>query len=536
MFEYERVAEGVTGTCFEDTYSAGSYGSKVYAVTAVSPEGTESGFSNFGWAPTLSHPTSLTITPSGDRYVLDPRNGYALIRQDDEGAFRQYIGSVHFHLENSQYMALDANYHLLFSHPGDAYTSRHSVRVATLDGAPLQEFGERGSGTGQFETPTGVASWGEVCSYGGPYEADEHTLLLLHLDGSNTGEQGELGTSTGTTFETGKFGQGLLIDDSDTLTYTTPGNITSSQGTIEFWIRPDWDGDDGGNHTLFWWDGDGDIFLHLRKDGISNLVFDRFYMGGSCGAPHNVADWQAGEWHHLAVTWKGTEMALYEDGLQVAHAICGDTAHPAANIFYIGSGSGGDQAVDATLDELRISDVPRLGDSLTCGRILVVDSGNHRLQSFNCQGDFLSAFGTFGDGQGQFNNPQGLAVDSEGRVIVVDRGNNRLVVLGFDGQAFSYLDSFTADFDAPTGVSVSPNGNLVVADTGNNRIVVLDPHGNLLAEYNQPNDGYTGSFNAPRGVAVDRAGNIVVADTGNARVVTVFTWKKFWLPLVFYDR
>lgn len=533
VFEYERVAEAATGPCFEDTYSAGSYGSKVYAVTAVSSGGAESGFSNFGWAPTLSNPTSVAITPDGERFILDPRNGYALIRQDDGGAYRQYIGSVHFHLENSQYMALDASNHLLFSHPGDWYENRHSVRVADLDGTPLLEFGEQGSGPGQFETPSGVAGWGDACTYGGPYEVDEHTLLLLHLDGSYPGEQGESGTPNGTTFEAGRYGQGVLVDDTDTLTYTAEGNITSSQGAVEFWVQPTWDGDDGGNHTLFWWEGDGDNIFHLRKDGISNLVFDRFYPGGGCGAPHNVADWQAGEWHHLAITWEGPEMALYEDGFEVARTVCGGTANPAAYSFYVGSGFNGEFAIDAVIDELRISDVPRLGDSLTCGRILVADSGNNRVQAFNSQGDFLSEFGTYGNGDGQFDEPQGLAVDPNGRVIVVDRGNNRLVVLSFDGQAFGYLDSFTAGFNAPTSVSVSPLGDLVVADTGNNRVVVLDPQGNWLAEYYQPNDGYTGLFNAPHGVSVDQDGNLVVADTGNARVVTVRALKKIWLPVIF---
>jgi hypothetical protein len=534
MFEYEQIAEVAAGPCFSDTYSSGSYGSKVYTVTAVNLEGLESGFSNFGWAPTLSNPASVVITPEGDRFILDARNGYALISQDGNGAYRNYIGSVHFHLENSQFMALGANNQLLFSHPGDAYENRHSVREAALDGTPGLEFGEQGSGPGQFETPSGVAGWGEACTYGGPYEADEHTLLLLHLDDSYNGEQGELGTTSGTTFTAGQYGQGLLIDDSDTLTYTVAGNIAYNQGTVEFWVQPTWDGDDGGNHTLLWW-GQDPVFFHLRKDGISNLVFDRFYAGGSCGAPHNVADWRAGEWHHLAIAWDGPEMALYEDGIEVAQTVCWGTAHPTANYFFIGSDLNHDFTIDAVIDELRISDIARLGDSLICGRILVADSGNHRVQAFTSQGDFLSEFGSYGDGEGQFNDPQGLAVDSNGHVIVVDRDNNRLVELTFDGEEFSYLDTITADFNAPSSVSVGRMGILAVADTGNNRIVVLDSRGNMLAEYVQPNDGYSGLFSSPRGVAFDQNGDLVVADTGNARVVTVHTVKRIWLPMAFSD-
>lgn len=535
MSEYELVAEVASGPCLEDTYGAGTYGGKVYAVTALNGQGLESGFSNFGWAPTLSNPSAAVIASEGQRFILDPRNGYALMRQDAGGAYRQYVGSVHFHLENSQYMALDAGKHLLFNHPGDWYTDRHSVRVADLNGTPLREFGERGSGPGQFETPTGVAGWGEACSYGGPYEIDDDTLLLLHLDGSYDGEQGEHGVASGTSFEPGLYGQGVLIDDNDTLSYAAAGNLEADQGAVEFWLRPNWDGDAGGNYTLFWW-GQGSDFMHLRKDPISNLVFDRFYAGGSCGAPMHVADWQAGEWHHLAFTWQGAEMRLYVDGQEVAHTICDGTAQPTASNFYIGSGAGGADAVDALIDELRISAVPRLGNSQECSHILVADSGNHRIQAFDSLGTFIGEFGSPGSGPGQFNDPQGLAVDGEGRVIVVDRGNNRLQILSYDGQSFGYVHTYTASLNAPTGVAVDAWGNIVVADTGNDRVVALDAEGNVIGEYTEPNDGYAGSFNAPRGVAVAGAGTLVVADTGNSRVVTVRGalpgWHRVCLPLV----
>jgi sugar lactone lactonase YvrE len=531
--EFELVTNVASGPCLEDTYSAGSYGGKTYTVTALNEAGLESGFSNYGWAPTLINPMALVTTPQGEHIILDPRNGYALIRQAANGDYRQYVGSVHFHLENSQFMALDANNHLIFSHPGDWYTTRHSVRVADQTGTPLLEFGDQGSGSGQFETPTGVAGWGKASSYSGPYEPDAHTLLLLHLDGSYDGAQGEPGTSNGTTFVTGRYGKGALVDGNDTLSYTASGNITFTQGAVEFWFRPNWNGDDGGNHTLFWW-GEDPVFFHLRKDGISNLVFDRFFDGGSCGAPINVADWKAGEWHHLAFTWEGTDMVLYVDGRVVAQTVCEGVANPGASIFYIGSGIGGDQSVDGIIDEFRVSDMPRLGNSDTAGIILVADSGNHRVQAFDDLGNFISEYGSYGSGDGQFNNPQGLAADPIGRVIVVDRGNNRLVALSFDGRAFSYLDSYTAGFKEPTSVAVDGWGNLVVADTGNNRIIVLDPQGNLLTEYDQPNDSYLGSFNAPQGVAVDQYGNLVIADTGNSRVVSVHRLKKTCLPLVIH--
>ena len=531
MYEYERVADAAGGPCLEDTFGAGSYGGKVYAVSAVSAEGLESAFSNFGWAPTLSNPASVAITPEGQRCILDPRNGHALMRQDAGGAYRQYVGSVHFHLENSQFVALDANRHLLFSHPGDAYVERHSVRVADLDATPLLEFGERGSGPGQFETPSGVAGWGDACTFGGPYEVDEHTLLLLHLDGSYDGEQGEHGTPNGTSFEPGRHGQGVLVDDGDTFTYPTAGNLDRTAGSIEFWLRPSWDGDDGQDYAFFevgtsWYNG-----IRLAKDGADNFRFIVWAGSAEYGIAHWVGDWQAGEWHHIAATWQESEIALYEDGVPVGR----EAAHVPdllSEPMYVGSGAWDGRVVDGVLDEFRISDVPRLGNSLACGRILVADSGNHRVQAFDSLGNYLSEFGTYGSGEGELNDPQGLAVDPDGRVLVVDRGSNRLVALSFDGQTFGYLDAFTAGFNYPVGVAADGSGNLAVADTGNNRVVLLDAEGSLLAEYTAPNDGYTGSFLAPRGVAFAPDGSLAVADTGNQRVVTILR-PDHWLYLPF---
>lgn len=533
LSEYELAAEVENEPCLEDTYSAGTYGGKVYAVTALGASGLESGFSNFGWTPTLSNPASLAITPDGQRYILDPRNGYALIRQTGEGTYRQYVGSVHFHLENSQYMALDANNHLLFSHPGDAYTDRHSVRVADLGGTPLLEFGEQGSDPGQFETPAGVSGWGEACTYGGPYEVDEHTLLLLHLDGSYTGAQGETGTPAGTTFTSGRYNQGVAFDSGDTLTYATTGNLNRTEGSIEFWIRPDWNGKDGQDYAFFETGFAWDNGIRLAKDGADNFRF--FVWSGSTeyGIAHWVADWKAGEWHHIAATWTESEIALYEDGVQVGR----EPAQAPETLFeplFVGSGASDGRVAAGVMDEFRISDVPRLGNSLTCGRILVADNGNHRIQAFDNMGNFVAEFGSHGSGAGQFDDPQGLAVDPNGRVIVVDRGNNRLALLSFDGEHFAYLDSFTAGFDNPTGVAADDLGNLAVADAGNNRIVLLDAQGEFLAEYGGPDGAYAGPFSSPRGVAFSPDGNLVVADTGNARVVMVDVVKETWLPLAFY--
>ena len=518
-YAYKRVTELLADSCFLDDFSGGN---RIYAVTAVNEYDNESGFSNFVWAPRLINPAAVGQMTDGTHVILDPQNGYALLRQEANGRYLQTIGSPHYHLEFSQYLAVDELDRLIISHPGDYYSSRHSIRIADRNAMPLLEIGSRGSSPGQFETPTGVAVWGQPSTIAGPHEVDNQTLLLLHFDGSYIGAQGQSGNFSGTSFDTGMYEQGVQIDTSDTLTYASAGNLNRTTGAIEFWLRPNWDGNDFNSYTFF---EVGDSWfnrMRIMKDGANNLRFMLWNNTTETGVATNVAHWQAGEWHHIAATWEDTTIALYVDGLQVGlleNTFVPDTL---ADTIYIGSTLWHDQQADAVIDEFRIGDIPRVGNSDSSNfRILVADSGNHRVQAFNESGEFITTFGTFGSGPGQFNNPQGLAVDNAGRVLIVDQNNNRLQVLSFDGAHFDFVQTITADFNRPTAVSSFSDQRIVVADTANNMIKLLGRHGNLLATYTAPNDAYSGQFNNPQGVAVNNDQLIVVADTGNKRVVTI---------------
>jgi tripartite motif-containing protein 71 len=57
-------------------------------------------------------------------------------------------------------------------------------------------------------------------------------------------------------------------------------------------------------------------------------------------------------------------------------------------------------------------------------------TGNHipRVQKFSHDGKFITKFGSAGTGDGQFVDPEHLAIDSNGYVYVSDRGNNNIQV------------------------------------------------------------------------------------------------------------
>ncbi|SLM48655.1 putative NHL repeat protein [Nitrospira japonica] len=60
------------------------------------------------------------------------------------------------------------------------------------------------------------------------------------------------------------------------------------------------------------------------------------------------------------------------------------------------------------------------------GDVYVTDTGNHRVEKFDKEGNFITQWGGYGNGDGQFNFPYGLAVDAKGSVFVVDSGNTRV--------------------------------------------------------------------------------------------------------------
>jgi len=57
----------------------------------------------------------------------------------------------------------------------------------------------------------------------------------------------------------------------------------------------------------------------------------------------------------------------------------------------------------------------------------VADYGNHRIQKFDSNGNFISSFGEFGTARGELNNPADILITNS-QLYVVDWNNNRIQV------------------------------------------------------------------------------------------------------------
>jgi WD40 repeat protein len=113
------------------------------------------------------------------------------------------------------------------------------------------------------------------------------------------------------------------------------------------------------------------------------------------------------------------------------------------------------------------------------GRVLVTDSGNHRIRMLSA--DLQQVSTVAGDGeeghrdgaaaQARFNCPRVLALLADGRVLVVDTENQCIRVLSADLQQVSTLTNVVGQND-PNSFMLLPDGRLLVADS--RRIRVLE--------------------------------------------------------------
>ena len=77
--------------------------------------------------------------------------------------------------------------------------------------------------------------------------------------------------------------------------------------------------------------------------------------------------------------------------------------------------------------------------STATGDVYVADWGNHRVQKFAPDGEYLMTFGSTNGSSSSLSHPSGVAVDSDGDVYVTDWGNRRVQIFEPDGEVLTAL-------------------------------------------------------------------------------------------------
>jgi len=157
-----------------------------------------------------------------------------------------------------------------------------------------------------------------------------------------------------------------------------------------------------------------------------------------------------------------------------------------------------------------------------------------RISKFTPDGQFVMSWGQIGFLHGEFRTPHAMEIDSRGRLWVVDRGNHRLELYDFNG---NYLESrymhgrisgifitaedmvYTIDSESTQFNHVNWMNGVRVSPLDEDRIVAFIPpfstdrtwDGTMLENNPRPYQGAAGE-----GIAVDADGNVYAAEGPNS--------------------
>ena len=156
------------------------------------------------------------------------------------------------------------------------------------------------------------------------------------------------------------------------------------------------------------------------------------------------------------------------------------------------------------------------------GRVLVADGlDNHRVVIMDSAGNYLSEFGGFGEGPGQFNGIHALGIGPNGLIFALDRANGRVLVCRLTDESsgtyhseIDYVDEWTG-FGLPLDLIVNDD-HVWVSDLRPLKMVKLDFEGNRLYTWNVSNDGPTGYLEV-HAFSVDSEGNLYGGDNQHGR-------------------
>ena len=189
-------------------------------------------------------------------------------------------------------------------------------------------------------------------------------------------------------------------------------------------------------------------------------------------------------------------------------------------------------------------------------------TSRHKVQIFDCKGNFLRSFGRQGINKGQFQDPTGIAFGKDRNIYVADWGNHRIQVFNEEGRYLSMFGgagSLDSQLKYPRCLSLDSNGNIIVVGKGNQFIKIFSPDGKFLTKIGGPSslsvpihcvqsgdylivsdyddhsvkvftrEGYykyqfgargtgNGEFDSPYCLSVTKSGHVLVCDSDNHRV------------------
>ncbi|MHB8895707.1 MAG: LamG domain-containing protein, partial [Candidatus Geothermincolia bacterium] len=171
--------------------------------------------------------------------------------------------------------------------------------------------------------------------------------LLCHFDGSAADSVGSAQPTLAADvqYQPGKWNECASLQSSSRLAYSTEGHVDPDLGTVEMWVKPDWQAGDNTEKVLLATtppsgQSGNRLKLSVKDDLLVFAIADGSAAIRSVAYPLGANDLLPGEWSHVAATWEKGRINIFLNG------------RPATTPVRVNTGTG---------------TISRLGDSMTVG-------------------------------------------------------------------------------------------------------------------------------------------------------------------------
>ncbi|RKY10123.1 MAG: hypothetical protein DRP66_00455 [Planctomycetota bacterium] len=178
-------------------------------------------------------------------------------------------------------------------------------------------------------------------------------------DSSGNDNHGTLKNMSGDEWTGGVIDGALEFDGNNDSVLAPSMAVPETAFTFALWFKPDadWSFASGTERFFDWMDaagtsrpywtfnmgGDGKIGLGVYIDGVKYNNIKT-----------TTSSWSSADWHHLAVTWDGTDFKVYVNAVQEGPAVTHSGSHFANSGLCIGKRREGTWRFDGLLDDVRI--------------------------------------------------------------------------------------------------------------------------------------------------------------------------------------
>ncbi len=403
-------------------------------------------------------------------------------------------------------------------------TGNNQIQIfKTSDNSYIGKFGTSGSGNGQFANPSDLAFNNDGSKL---YVADTGNSRVQIFNGTNNsyiGQFGERSCKSEETITDGNFcfPKAIVVDSQGNVIVADDPNIRiqkfDSAGNYILQFVSNASNPDPDFHSLTGVAVDSSDNIYVQEEVARVLVFD---SNGSY--VKQIGNWGGG----LNQLRYPTDVVI--DNNDIIHVM---NVRPTRSFAQVKKFGLDGVELPPVIGEYgtgdgQFKDPQGIAVSPDGSKLYVADTYNNRIQIFNTSDNsFQAKFGSSSQQSGGFLNPYQTALSKDNtKLYVADSGNHRIQIFNTSDNSyvgeFGSLGSAPGQFSTPYALTVSPDGTkLYVADLSNNRIQIFNTSDNSFVSSLGVTGSGNGQFSNPYGVTFSEDGSkFYVVDLSNNRI------------------